>query len=51
VFPHPLDDARASCDKHHRCRVGWLMRDAGRESFEILLDLTTGQARLWRHRD
>ena len=45
VFPHPLADARASCDAPHRCRVGWMMRDAGCASFEILLDLTTGLAR------
>lgn len=51
VFPHPLEEARARCDAHHRCRVGWMLRDAGRESFEILLDLTTGMARLWRHPD
>jgi hypothetical protein len=22
VFPHPLEDARSSCDANHRCRVG-----------------------------
>lgn len=49
VFPHPLGDALARYDAHHRCRVGWMMRDAGGESCEILLDLTTGMARLWRH--
>src|SRR5215203_7363045 len=37
-LPHGLDDARASCTPKGRCKVGWIVANAGRESWDVWLD-------------
>jgi hypothetical protein len=48
-------DARASCTPKGRCRVGGTQRvivaNAGRDAWDVWLDLHSGEGRLGRRRD
>jgi hypothetical protein len=50
-FPNPLDVARASCTPKGRCRIGWIVANSGRDSWDVWLDLHTGEGRLRRRRN
>jgi hypothetical protein len=45
-FPDRLEDARASCTPKGRCKVGWIIRDSGRESWDVWLEVSTGLVKL-----
>jgi hypothetical protein len=51
AFPDPLKDARASCTPKGRCKIGWIVAEGGRTSYDVWLDLHTGEGRLRRQRD
>ncbi len=41
-FPDRLVDAAASCTPKGRCRVGWIVANSGRDSWDVWLDVYTG---------
>ena len=49
AFPDPIDEARNSCTPKGRYRIGWIVAEGGRTSYDIWLDVHTGEGRL-RHR-
>jgi hypothetical protein len=46
AFPDSVEDAGASCTQNGRCRIGWIISDAGRESWDMWLEVHTGEERL-----
>ena len=50
-LPNRLVDARASCTPKGRCRVGWIVANSGRDSWDVWLDRHTGEGRLRRRTD
>jgi hypothetical protein len=50
-FPDRLVDARASCTPKGRCKVGWIVANSGRDSWDVWLDRHTGEGRLRRRVD
>ena len=46
AFPHRLEDALASCTAKGRCKVGWVVRKSGRESWDVWLEVATGLVKL-----
>jgi len=51
AFPNRLEDAQASWTPKGRCRIGWIVANYGRDSWDVWLDLHTGKERLRRQRD
>jgi hypothetical protein len=51
ALPDSVDVARATCTPQGRCKIGWIIADGGRSSFDVWLDLHTGEGRLRRQRD
>ena len=55
AFPNPVEDVRTSCTPKGRCRIGGTRRvivsHGGRESWDVWLDLHTGEGRLRRQVD
>jgi hypothetical protein len=51
AFPSNVDAARKTCTPKGRCKVGWVVRASGRESWDVWLDLETGEGRLRRRVD
>ena len=51
AFPDRLQDARASCTPKGRCKIGWIIAEGGRTSYDVWLDIHTGEGRLRRQRD
>ena len=51
AFPNRLEDAQASCTPKGRCRLGWIVANSGRDSWDIWFDVHTDQGRLQRRRD
>ena len=51
AFPDPLDDARATCTPKGRCKIGWIVKDGGRTSWDVWLDLHPGEGRLRKQED
>jgi hypothetical protein len=47
-LPSGVEGARATCTPKGRCKVGWIVANAGRESWDVWLDLHTGEGRLRR---
>jgi hypothetical protein len=47
-FPNPFDIARTSCTPKGRCRIGWIVADSGRDSWDVSLAVATGVGRLRR---
>ena len=43
AFPDSAAKARKSCTAAGWCKVGWVVRDAGRESRDGWIDLATGE--------
>jgi hypothetical protein len=50
-LPYGLNEARASCTPKGRCKIGWIVAKSGRESWDVWLDVHTGEGRLRRQRD
>jgi hypothetical protein len=48
VFPDPLDEARQTCTPKGRCLSGWIVANGGRDSWDVWLDVHSGQGRLRR---
>ena len=48
AFPDPLAEARASCTPKGRCLIGWIVSNGGRDSWDVWLDVNTGEGRLRR---
>ena len=46
AFPDRLEDARETCTPKGRCKVGWLVTNAGRDSFDVWLEVSTGLVKL-----
>ena len=46
AFPDRLEDARQSCTPKGRCKVGWIIRASGRESWNVWLEVSTGLVKL-----
>jgi hypothetical protein len=42
AFPDRLEDALASCTLNGRCRVGWILRMSGHESWDVWLEVGSG---------
>jgi hypothetical protein len=49
-YPLPSDvtSAHQTCTPKGRCRVGWIVANSGRDSWDVWLDLHTGEGRLRR---
>jgi hypothetical protein len=48
AFPDPLHDARETCTPKERCKIGWIVRLSGRESWDVWVEVSTGLAKLIR---
>ena len=55
ALPDPVDEARKTCTPKGRCLIGGTRRvisaEDGRTSFDVWLDLHTGEGRLRRQRE
>jgi hypothetical protein len=51
AFPDPLEDTRETCTPKGRCKIGWIVAEGGRTSYDVWLDLHTGEGRLRRQPD
>jgi hypothetical protein len=50
-LPYSAAEAQKTCTPKGRCKVGWIVANAGRESWDVWLDLHTGEGRLRRCTD
>ncbi len=41
-----LEDAPQTCTPKGRCKVGWIVRASGRESWDVWLEVSTGLVKL-----
>jgi L-asparaginase II len=46
AFPYDLAGAQATCTTKGRCKVGWVVRKSGRESWDVWLEVRTGLVKL-----
>jgi len=46
AFPYDLARAQATCTPKGRCKVGWVVRASGRESWDVWLEVSTGLVKL-----
>ena len=46
ALPDPLYAARESCTAKGRCKVGWIVSQGGRESYNVWLEVSTGLVKL-----
>jgi hypothetical protein len=51
ALPYDVESARFTCTPKGRCKVGWIVADAGRTAWDVWLDLHTGEGRLRRRPD
>jgi hypothetical protein len=42
AFPDRLEDALACCTLNGRCKVGWILRMSGHESWDVWLEVSSG---------
>jgi hypothetical protein len=51
-FPDRLEDARETCTPKGRCKVGWVVRASGRESWDVSVEVSKGLVqfipRMWK---
>jgi hypothetical protein len=45
-FPYSAVEARKTCTPKGRCKVGWVVRASGRESWDVWLEVGTGLVKL-----
>ena len=50
-LPYDVESARATCTPKGRCKIGWIVADAGRKAWDVWLDVHTGEGRLRRRLD
>ncbi len=50
-LPYAAEEARKTCTPKGRCTIGWIVANAGRDSWDVWLDLHTGEWRLRRRTD
>jgi hypothetical protein len=48
AFPDLLVDARQTCTPKGRCKVGWIVSQGGRETWDVWLEVRTGLVKLIR---
>ena len=48
AFPDPLGEAHKTCTPKGRCSIGWIVSNGGRDSWDVRLDLHTGEGQLTR---
>ena len=48
AFPDPLDEAWKTWAPKGRCMLGWIIAEGGRVSYDVCLDVHTGEGRLRR---
>jgi hypothetical protein len=46
AFSDRLEDARDTCTPMGHCKVGWIVRRDGRESWDVWLEVSTGLVKL-----
>jgi hypothetical protein len=46
AFPDRLQDALQTCTPKRRCKVGWIISQGGRESWDVWLEVSTGLVKL-----
>ena len=46
AFPYHLEGAQATCTAKGRCHVGWVVRDSGRQAWDVWLEVSTGLVKL-----
>ena len=51
ALPDPVVEARKTCTPKGRCLIGWIVAEGGRTSYDVWLELHTGEGRLRRQRD
>ena len=51
AFPDPLKEARKTCTPKGRCKIGWIVAEGGRTSYDVWLDVHTREGRLRREQD
>jgi hypothetical protein len=51
ALPYDVASALATCTPKGRCKVGWIVANAGRDAWDVWLDLHTGEGRLRRQVD
>jgi hypothetical protein len=51
AFANRREDAQASCTPKGRCRIGWIVANTGRDSWDVWLDVHTSEGRLRRRTD
>jgi hypothetical protein len=45
-FPYDLAGAQATCTAKGRCKVGWVVRVSGRESWDVSVEVRAGLVKL-----
>jgi hypothetical protein len=50
-LPYSAAEARKTCTPMGRCKVGWIVANAGRDAWDVWLDVHTGEGRLRRQTD
>jgi len=51
AYPNHLAGAQATCTKKGRCHVGWIVRDSGRQGWDVWLERRTGLVTLIAQKD
>jgi hypothetical protein len=46
ALPDEVERARQTCTPEGRCKMGWIVANAGRDSWDVWLDHHTGEGRL-----
>ena len=46
ALPYRVEDARPTCTAKGRCKVGWVVTNAGQESWDVWLEVSTGMVKL-----
>ena len=49
ALPDPLAEVRKTCTPQGRCKIGWIVAEGGRTSWDVWRDVHTGEGRLRRH--
>src|SRR5215204_3623962 len=45
-LPHSAVEARKTCTPKGRCKIGWIVANSGRDSWDVWLAVHTGEGRL-----
>lgn len=51
ALPDPVQEARTTCTSKGRCKIGWILANSGRDSWDVWLDVQAGEGRLRRRTD